>query len=80
MLLSAPAAPDELLVFMSMVVEAKLPKDRLAVTTYLQENPDIGELVDVFEVIAKAEADDLAAIVGKLQAMWSRIATVYRTS
>jgi hypothetical protein len=78
MLLAAPSAQSELLVFIAGMIEPVNAEDRARVMTYLHENPDPLVLMDIFEAVATAEADSLVEIAGKLQAMWSRIAKVFQ--
>lgn len=78
MLLAVPNALDEFTMFLRVVVEAKDGRQAGRVATYLMDNPDLDVLLEIFEVIAMQEKDDLAVLAGKAQAMWSRLATLYR--
>lgn len=78
MLIAIPNAVEEFTLFLREVVD---PVDRAqqgAIATYLTDNPDPAVLLDVFEVVATQEQDDLVALAGKAQAMWSRISRLYQ--
>jgi hypothetical protein len=77
MLLAIPNAVDEFAMFLRAVVEPKDEKDAAKVATYLIDNPDVDDLLLIFEAIVTQEKDDLAVLAGKAQAMWKRIATLY---
>jgi hypothetical protein len=47
------------------------------VKQYLADDPPMDVLLDVFEIVATQEHEDLASLVGKAQAMWSRVVPLY---
>jgi hypothetical protein len=77
MLLALPNAFEEFTQFLTLVVEPKDGRKTAAVRKALDDNPDPAVLLDVFEAIAVQEKHDLAALAGKAQAMWARVATLY---
>lgn len=77
MLLAIPNAVDEFVFFLTSVVEPVQDADRGKVATYLQDNPDLDVMMEIFEGIAVQEKDDLVVLAGKAQAMWSRVAGLY---
>lgn len=77
MLLAIPNAVDEFVFFLTSVVEPVKDSDRGKIATYLQDNPDIDVMLEIFEGIAVQEKDDLVVLAGKAQAMWSRVAGLY---
>lgn len=77
MLLAVPNAVDEFTVFLRSVVDPIDADDRGKVAAYLMDNPDIDVLLDIFEIVASQEKDDLATLAGKAQAMWKRVGSLY---
>lgn len=77
LLLALPNAVDEFVEFLRTVVEPVDKRRTATVAAYLIENPEIDDLIPVFEQIATQEKDDLIVLAGKAQAMWSRLKTVY---
>ena len=76
--LAIPNAVDEMVLFLTQVVVPTDSGQAGRVRKYLDDNPDLDVLLDVFEVIAVQEKDDLSALAGKAQAMWSRLVPLYR--
>lgn len=76
-LMAIPRATDEFTVFLRQIVEPIDPDQRAAVGRYLMDNPDLDEMLDIFETVAVQEKDDLVVLAGKAQAMWKRLATLY---
>lgn len=77
MLLAIPNATEEFALLLRQMVEPIDEGDRAAVATYLLDNPDLDVLIDIFELIATQEKDDLSVLAGKLQAAWSRVVPLY---
>lgn len=77
MMLAVPNATAEFAVFLASVVEPIDGGQKGHVGKYLHDNPDLDVMIDVFEAVAVQEKDDLAALAGKLQAVWGRIGTLY---
>lgn len=77
MLLAVPNALPEFTVFLAGVVEPVDGEQAGKVARYLHDNPDLDVMLVVFEAIATQEKDDLSALVGKVQAMWGRLANLY---
>lgn len=77
MLLAVPNAVEEFAVFLATVVEPVNPDERAAVARYLHDNPELDEMLSIFEAIAVQEREDLSMLAGKAQAMWTRIAPLY---
>lgn len=77
LLLAVPNAPDEFAVFLRRVVEPVNEDDASHVASYLIDNPEPGDVIDIIEAIATQEKDDLAVLAGKAQSMWQRLATLY---
>lgn len=78
MVLALPNAFEEFVEFLQAIVEPVDPRKNAALAKAIGDNPDVDVLLDVFEVMAVQEKDDLAALAGKAQAMWSRVVQVYR--
>ena len=78
MVLALPNAVDEFALFLTLIVAPKDTSRAGEVTAYLADNPELDVLLDVFETVAVQEQDDLAALGGKAQAMWSRLGNLYR--
>jgi hypothetical protein len=72
LLISVPNAVEEFLVFVQNVVEPVDPKRRRDLNREL-ENPEIEVLLEVAERVVLSEKDDLTSLLGKGQAMWSRM-------
>ncbi len=77
MILAMPNAVDEFILFMSGMVEPP-PASRAEIMGYLVDNPELEDLLVVFEKIAEQEKDDLVSLAGKVRAMWTRIAPMYQ--
>lgn len=77
MMLAIPRAVDEFSVFLRQIVDPIDPAKAAVVGAYLMDNPDVDVMLDVFEIVATQEQDDLVTLVGKAQAMWSRVAPLY---
>jgi hypothetical protein len=75
--LAVPRATDEFTVFLRQIVEPVDDRHRAAVATYLLDNPDVEVMLDIFEIVASQEKDDLSVLAGKAQAMWKRVAALY---
>lgn len=78
MLLAVPNAADEFAEFLMAIVDAKDPAQSRETALYLKDNPELDVLLEVFEKVAEQEKEDLAALGGKTQAMWSRLGNLYR--
>lgn len=78
MVLALPNATEELALFLATIVEPVREADRKGLVAYLHDNPELEDLLEVFERVAVQEKDDLASLAGKAQAMWSRIAPMYQ--
>lgn len=77
MLLAIPNAFGEFCLFLTTIVEPTDETKRGVIVQYLNDNPDLDVLLAVFEKVAVQEKDDLSALAGKAQAMWSRVASLY---
>ena len=77
MLLAIPNATEEFSMLLRQMVEPKDEQQRAIVAGYLMDNPDLDALIDIFEVIATQEKDDMKVLAGKLQAAWSRVVPLY---
>jgi hypothetical protein len=64
-------------VMVSGMVEAVDKREQADLMSYMQDNPDPEVLLDLFERIASQEREDFVSLVGKAQAMWSRLAPLY---
>lgn len=78
MMLALPGATEEFALFLGNVVEPVDSGKNVQVFQYLNDNPDVDVLIDVFEAVATQERDDLAGLAGKAQAMWKRVAPLYQ--
>lgn len=79
LLLSAvPNAAEEFTQFLTLVVEAKDPKQNAALQKCMA-NPELETMIDVLTVVAEQEAPDLQSLVGKAQAALKKIQSVYQT-
>lgn len=78
MMIALPSAVEEFTLFLADVAVPVNPEKNAAVKKYLHDNPEIDELIDVFEAVATQERDDLAGLAGKAQAMWKRVAPLYQ--
>jgi hypothetical protein len=76
-MLAIPQATEEFIQFVAMIVDAKDGSQTGAVKQYLADDPPMDVLLDVFEIVATQEHEDLASLVGKAQAMWSRVVPLY---
>jgi hypothetical protein len=77
LLLASSMNQDESLVFLSTLVQPLDDGQRVKLVTYLQENPDPDDTLELLTQVAVQEADNLVAIAGKVQAMVSRLGEVY---
>lgn len=77
MLLAVPNATEEFANFLGQITKPTNPEKNAQVARYLHDNPELDVMLDIFETVAVQEKDDLAALAGKAQAMWSRIASLY---
>jgi hypothetical protein len=77
LLMAASMSQDESLLFLSQLVQPLDDGQRGKLATYLQGNPDPGDTLELLTQVALQEADNLVAIVGKVQAMVARLGEVY---
>lgn len=77
LILAVPNAIDEMFDLLTSVVEPVSNYDRAKFLAAMK-NPPPETMLDVFEVIALQEKDDLHRLVGKVQAMTSRLKTAYQ--
>jgi hypothetical protein len=77
MMLALPRASGEFITFLAGMVEAVDKREQADLMSYMQDNPDPEVLLDLFERIASQEREDFVSLVGKAQAMWSRLAPLY---
>lgn len=77
-MIAIPNAMPEFQVFLADVVKPVDPEKNAEVARYLHDNPEIEEMIDIFEAVAEQEKEDLASLVGKVRAMWGRLTTLYR--
>lgn len=78
MVVAIPEAIDEFVAFVQVVCKPLDPKDTKALRDEL-DNPEIDEMMEIAEMVVIQEIDDLRALAGKAQSMWSRIQGVYQT-
>lgn len=78
MLLAIPNATPEFTVFLVSIVDPVDGGEKGRVNAYLNDNPDLEVMIDVFEAMAMQEKDDLAGLMGKVRAMWGRVSDLYR--
>lgn len=78
MLLALPGATEEFTLFLSGIVEPVDPEKTIEVNRYLYDNPEVEDLLNVFEAVATQERHDLAGLAGKAQAMWKRVGPMYQ--
>ena len=67
LMLALPNAIEEFCDFLAALVEARDPSDASRLASYVRDNPDLEELVDVLNVMVEQEKDTLASLAGKLQ-------------
>lgn len=76
MVIAIPEAVDEFVTFLHSVV-VPIDSTRHSDLKVALANPPIETLLDVAEVIATQEKDDLKSLVGKAQSMWTRMQSLY---
>lgn len=77
MIAAIPEAGDEFADFLSMVVEAKDPRDN-AVVAEKMRNPELDTMLDALTLLAEQEAPGFSQLVGKARAAFARIQSVYQ--
>lgn len=78
-IVAVPNAVPEFAQFLLTVVEPIDPSQRGLLAREM-DNPEIEVMLDVFEIIATQEKDDLSSLVGKARAALSRIQSLYTTA
>lgn len=73
--IAIPNAVDEFIDFLAAALDPQV--DGVTPRSVLGTNPDLDVLLDVFESVALQEKDNLSTLLGKAQAMLSRLATAY---
>lgn len=81
LMLAIPNATEEFMVFLTAVCEpvSDDPKVKAQVARYFHDDPDLDVMMVVFEYVIEANKDDLPALAGKAQAMWTRIAPMFQS-
>lgn len=77
MFMAIPNASQEFAVFLADIVEPVDGEQKGKVAAYLHDNPELDEMLEIFEAVARQEKDDLSALLGKARAMWSRLSDLY---
>lgn len=78
MLLAIPNATAEFSVFLASIVSPVDGGKAGEIAKYMHDNPELDVMIEVFEAMAIQEKDDLAGLLGKARAMWSRVGNLYR--
>jgi hypothetical protein len=79
MLLAIPNATQEFMSFLKVIVAPVNADDGAALAKYMSDNPELEEMLGIFDRLAEQEAKDLASLVGKAKTMFKRILPLYRS-
>lgn len=77
LIVSVPEAIEESIAFVTAIVEPIDGSKSREVAKALV-NPDPGDLLDVIEIAATQEKDEIRELAGKAQAMWGRMSKLYQ--